>query len=101
QPCDILVEAACRIAKLAAERSLGDESHPDLVADEHNCASGLPQRAAQCASLFVGLLAGEEQVRQPQSQTIDENRALGFGMRSDGRPERQRCLYRMPERAAP
>ena len=96
--CDLLVEAAGGVAEVTAERRLGDETHPDLVADEHDRPTA-SRKALHSTSLRLGLSAGQEQVRQPQGQAIDENGTLG-SLGSDGRGQIQRRLDGAPERAA-
>jgi len=101
---DFLVEAARCIPKIAAERCLGDEPHPNLVRDEHDRSRGVAQCPAQLARLRVGLSTGHEQVGQPQvrqststgrsdaaSATIAGPSSSGVSTVRQNGPRRARC----------
>src|SRR6056297_622901 len=72
---DILREPPRRIAELPCQTILRHDAEADLVGDEHDRALLAHERGAERFALGAEIALGEEQVRQPERQAIDETRA--------------------------
>ena len=96
---DALVQQSGLVTKSAAQWRVGNDAEADFVADQNRWCLATVQRRLQHRGRARDVLVREHQVRQPQRQTIDQNRPRPRLIERIG--ELDRRLDRVPPQLTP
>src|SRR5260370_3680727 len=87
---DRLIELSGTVAEVARQGIVRHDAEPDLIGDEDERSVERRYRGNEPGCLRHDIAAGKQQVRQPQRQAIDQNRAGGPRRRAETHHEIRR-----------